>query len=92
MKKLKSLLLFSLLLWSCFYTKAIAQQSVSLCGKDFSQLYNVEDSLFQEPFIDIDEWRETPVKHRYIHGGFKDNNTRFSYYFPEETNYTGRFF
>ena len=92
MKKLQSLLLFSLLLWSCFYAKVVAQQSASLCGKDFSQLYNVEDSLFQEPFIDIDEWRETPVKHRYIHGGFKDNNTRFSYYFPEETEYTGRFF
>jgi len=47
---------------------------------------------FETPYIDIDEWRETPVKHRYIHGGFKDTNTRFSFYFPHKNQYEGRFF
>jgi hypothetical protein len=51
-----------------------------------------QDSLFNDVYIDIDEWREKPVKHRYIHGGFKNTDTRFSYYFPEKENYEGRFF
>jgi hypothetical protein len=25
-------------------------------------------SAFQKPFVDIDEWREEPVRHRYVHG------------------------
>lgn len=49
------------------------------------------DTAFRTPFIDVDEWRQTPVRHRYVHGGF-DNGTRFSFYFPEKKNYTGRFF
>lgn len=31
----------------------------------------VEDPLFTQPYIDIDEWRDAPVRHRYVHGGFK---------------------
>lgn len=50
-----------------------------------------EDPLFARPYIDIDEWRDTPVRHRYIHGGFEDTETRFSYYFPPEEQYQGRF-
>jgi hypothetical protein len=50
-----------------------------------------KDTQFKNPFIDIDEWRDTPVRHRYIHGGF-DDDTRFSFYFPEKAAYTGRFF
>src|SRR6185437_7547214 len=29
------------------------------------------DPLFAHPYIDKDEWRNTPVRHRYVHGGFK---------------------
>jgi len=29
------------------------------------------DPLFREPYVDIDEWRDAPVRHHYIHGGFK---------------------
>jgi hypothetical protein len=43
-------------------------------------------------FIDIDEWRDTPVRHRYVHGGFEDTHTLFSFYFPPTENYEGRFF
>jgi hypothetical protein len=37
------------------------------------------DPLFSQPYIDIDEWRNEPVRHRYIHGGFTGTETRFSY-------------
>jgi hypothetical protein len=50
------------------------------------------DDFFGEPFIDADEWREAPVRHRYIHGGFRGTDALFSYYFPEAGAYEGRFF
>ena len=50
------------------------------------------DEAFQQPYVDVDEWRETPVRHRYVHGGFHDADLRFSYYFPEPDAYEGRFF
>ncbi len=50
------------------------------------------DTLFNRPYIDIDEWREKPVRHRYVHGGFTGTETRFSLYFPPKENYQGRFF
>src|ERR1700748_3423196 len=55
-----------------------------------TQLYS--DSLFTEPYIDLDEWRDAPVRHRYVHGGFKDTDLRFSFYFPPAEQYQGRFF
>jgi hypothetical protein len=42
-------------------------------------------------FIDIDEWRDGPRRHRYVHGGFDDTHTRFSFYFPPVEEYRGRF-
>lgn len=50
------------------------------------------DALFKEPYIDIDEWRDAPVRHRYIHGGFKGTEMRFSFYFPPKEQFQGRFF
>ncbi|MCE7797213.1 hypothetical protein LWE61_11650 [Sphingobium sufflavum] len=50
------------------------------------------DPLFAQPYIDKDEWRDAPVRHRYVHGGFKGTETRFSFYFPEKAQYQGRFF
>lgn len=52
----------------------------------------ITDTLFTKPFIDVDEWRDTPVHHRYVHGGFKGTETRFSFYFPPKEKYQGRFF
>lgn len=43
-------------------------------------------------FVDIDEWREEPRRHRYVHGGFEGTDTRFSFYFPEAEHCRGRFF
>lgn len=48
-----------------------------------------KDSLFQKPYVDIDEWRD---KFHYIHGGFEGTETRFSIYFPKKVDYKGRFF
>ena len=51
-----------------------------------------QDPLFTQPYVDMDEWRDKPVRHRYVHGGFKGTETRFSYYFPAREQYEGRFF
>jgi hypothetical protein len=50
------------------------------------------DPLFQQPYVDIDEWRDVPVRHRYIHGGFKGTELKFSFYLPAKEHYRGRFF
>jgi hypothetical protein len=54
--------------------------------------FSTTDSLFANPYIDVDEWRDEPVRHRYVHGGFEGTNTRFSFYFPPKEHYKGRFF
>jgi hypothetical protein len=50
------------------------------------------DPMFAQPYVDIDEWRDEPVRHRYVHGGFKGTDARFSFYFPPKEHYHGRFF
>ncbi|MDB5725133.1 MAG: hypothetical protein JWQ16_1887 [Novosphingobium sp.] len=50
------------------------------------------DPMFAQPYIDIDEQRDAPVRQRYVHGGFKGTETRFSFYFPPQEQYHGRFF
>lgn len=50
------------------------------------------DPLYDTPYTDIDEWRDEPVRHRYVHGGFEGTDCRFSCYFPPEQRYEGRFF
>jgi hypothetical protein len=50
-----------------------------------------DDPFFGAPFVDTDEWRDAPVRHRYIHGGFEGTDTRFSFYMPPPDTYGGRF-
>lgn len=55
------------------------------------------DPAYAEPFVDIDEERGDeerggPVPHRYVSGGFKGTDARFSFYFPPTEQYRGRFF
>src|SRR5689334_16874208 len=50
------------------------------------------DPYFAQPYVDVDEWRDNPVRHHYVHGGFKNTETRFSFYFPPKEKYQGRFF
>src|SRR5262249_19184281 len=42
--------------------------------------------------VDVNELRNEPVLHRYVHGGFKGTDARFSFYFPPNEHYEGRFF
>jgi hypothetical protein len=73
-----------------FFIRVVSVQAQnSLQGK--YQL-TTQDTIFLKPFIDQDEWRSVPVPHRYIHGGFEGTENRFSFYFPEKSNYQGRFF
>ena len=50
------------------------------------------DPDYAEPFVDISEERAEPVPHRYVSGGFKGTDARFSFYFPPKAQYQGRFF
>ncbi len=50
------------------------------------------DPLLAEPFIEVNELRDAPVPHRYVHGGFANTQARFSFYFPPEGRYERRFF
>lgn len=47
---------------------------------------------FTKAYIDKDEWRDEPVKHQYIHGGFYGSDLKFSFYFPLKEQYQGRFY
>jgi hypothetical protein len=52
----------------------------------------MSDDEFHTAYVDADEWRDAPVRHRYVHGGFTGTETRFSIYLPAEAQYGGRFF
>src|SRR5262249_6061019 len=51
-----------------------------------------KDPLFDHAYVDVDEWRDEPVRHRYVHGGFEGTEALFSFYFPPAERYQGRFF
>jgi hypothetical protein len=48
------------------------------------------DPEFGPAWFDIDEQRDEPIPHRYLHGGFEGTTTRFRIRFPEATSYRGR--
>ncbi len=91
---MKSIILRILLF--CFFITctsiAHAQKNKYLSDNDFVEDFITKDTLFKSPYVDVDEWRDKPVRHRYIHGGFKGNETRFSFYFPPKDQYQSRFF
>jgi hypothetical protein len=70
------------------YSAAAMQPMPRLPAPD----YTPKDSFFGKPWIDADEWRTSPVRFRYVHGGFEGTDTRFSFYFPEKSKYGDRFF
>lgn len=65
---------------------------------EMKQLYVPEEDLYYtKPYIDVEEWRDAPVRHYYVHGGFQGTEkggfeVRFCFYYPERKNYEGRFF
>lgn len=44
------------------------------------------------PISTRNEWRDTPVRHRYVHGGFTGTEAKFAFYLPPKEQYQGRFF
>ncbi|SFF20713.1 PKD domain-containing protein [Spirosoma endophyticum] len=61
-------------------------------GRTIGQSVAKPDTLFNKPYVDMEEWRDKPVRHYYVHGGFKGTDTRFSFYYPIKEAYQGRFF
>ena len=65
-------------------------------SKDSSTLdaasYAVRDSYFGAPYIDRDEHRDLPYPHRNVHGGFANTDTRFTFYFPDKSEWGGRLY
>jgi hypothetical protein len=49
------------------------------------------DPMFNQPYTDVDEWRDTPVRHRYVDGGFKGSEVKFSFHFPPREQIQRRF-
>ncbi len=35
------------------------------------------DPMFPQPVVDVDEWRDLPVPHRYVNGHFEGTENRF---------------
>jgi hypothetical protein len=83
-------LLLPLLLLAVFALPASAQGPASTPAPSVAA--PAEDPMFAEPYVDIDEWRDAPVRHRYVHGGFKGTGTRFSLYLPPKDQFQARFF
>jgi hypothetical protein len=52
--------------------------------------YRATDAFFGRAYIDRDELRTTPSRHRLVHGGFAGTDTRFTFYFPPAEGYKGR--
>lgn len=84
--------ILALFLFLGFSISLKGQESLVGLSEELSNTFATYDTLFRMPFIDIDEWRDKPVRHRYVHGGFKNTETRFSFYFPPKEAYQGRFF
>jgi hypothetical protein len=70
------------------------QMPVKTPGADASVLVTEEyvDPKYNQPYVDVNELRDEPVPHRYVHGGFEGSDARFSFYFPSADSYEGRFF
>jgi len=73
------------------FSVARAQNSL-IHNTDIAKEFKTTDTLFRQPYIDVDEWRDKPVRHKYIHGGFAGTSSKFSFYFPQEEKYQGHFF
>ncbi len=63
-----------------------------------SKLYTaIDDPYFSQPYIDEEGWRDMPVRHYFVHGGFRNTEkmgweVQFCFYFPEKEKYEGRFY
>lgn len=77
---------------TAFVSFGQTQNNLPQQSADLAKKYTTKDPLFSQPYVDVDEWRDKPVRHRYVHGGFKGTANRFSFYFPPKEGYQGRFY
>lgn len=54
--------------------------------------YVPTDDFFGAPYVDVDDERDDPVPHRYLHGGFDGTDTRFSIWLPPQERWQGRMY
>ena len=54
--------------------------------------YEVSDPYFGQPYIDVDEQRDAPYPHRHVHSRFADCDARFTFYFPDGSEWRGRMY
>jgi hypothetical protein len=59
--------------------------------KPFEVRGDSADPPFDDPYVEVNELRDSPLPHRYVHGGFEGTDARFSFYFPPADRYQGRF-
>ena len=59
-----------------------------------SEKYNpCNDEKYSTPYIDKKEWRKIEdTDYLYVHGGFENTDTKFSFFFPKKEKYEGRFY
>ena len=81
-----------LVLFVCNSFITQAQDNLVQFSDELTKKFTTADTLLKSPYVDVDEWRDKPIRHRYVHGGFKGTETRFSFYFPPKEKYEGRFF
>jgi hypothetical protein len=58
----------------------------------YAPVYSDSKYDYSKVSMDVDEWRDMPVRHRYVHGSFTGTDLRFAMYFPPKEQYGGRFF
>jgi hypothetical protein len=71
---------------------AYALAGRAIAGAAQSAIPTFTDPLLDKPYVDVDEWRDKPSRHRYVHGGFTGTEARFLLLFPPKEQYQGRFF
>nr|ALG05355.2 hypothetical protein 5H7_054 [uncultured bacterium 5H7] len=69
-----------------------AGDALAQAGGPYRATRDSVDPLLAEPYVDLDEWRDKPVRHRHVHGGFRGTAARFVIRFPPAERYGGRFF
>ncbi len=50
------------------------------------------DPKYARPFVDVNELRDEPVPHRYVHGGFEESDARVLHLFPAGRGLRGALF
>ena len=88
-----ALMIYSCLAWSnSVVYGAQSECSPRVKGDPLFITADCVDPVLKEAVIDVDEWRDTPVRHRFVNGHFEGTGSRFSFYFPPVDKFKGRFF